>query len=87
MIRGADAFQVMIDQAKHQVEVWYKCVGDGRKWLTTNPIDSYSDPEWRIEIWVLEGSPAKGNVVADWGNRCVKAQCFSRSKTYRQGVW
>ena len=76
-------FSRAIEKAKHQVEVWCGCVGSGRRWLTASTIDSYNDPNYRIELFVLEGSPAKGYVVADWGNRTLRIQCFDLSKLYR----
>ena len=36
----------------------------GRQWLVGSPPDSYTDPDYRCELHVLEGSPPKGYVIA-----------------------
>ena len=61
-----------IKKAKIRVEKAYGMRVSDRKWLQTIPIDSYSDPCYRIEIYVLEGSPCKGYVIADYGRRYVR---------------
>ncbi len=40
-----------------------------RKWLKATPKDSYGDKTYRIEIWVLEGSPVKALVIVDHHNK------------------
>ena len=81
-------FRQFIQKAKHQVEVWYGCVGSERPWLEASPVDSYKNVEYRVELFVLRGSPAKGYVVADWGNRTVRAvSCFGYTRKYHQHVW
>ena len=44
----------------------------GRKWLKAH-VDSYKNKDYRIELFVLEGSPAKGFVIADYGHNCAMA--------------
>jgi len=38
---------------------------DRRKWFKAVPEDSYGDNKYRVELWVLEGSPVKGIVVVN----------------------
>lgn len=48
-----------------------------RKWLKTVPQDSYGDKHYRVELWVLEGSPAKQIVVIN--HYMKEILCFSGS--------
>lgn len=34
-----------------------------REWLKATPKDSYGNKDYRVELWVLEGSPAKQIVI------------------------
>ena len=43
--------------------------GHRRQWLKAIPADSYRDKAYRVELWVLEGSPVKQIVVI---NHCMK---------------
>ncbi len=43
-----------------------------RQWLQAS-VDSYDNSEYRVELFVLEGSPAKGLVIVNWGARWIKA--------------
>lgn len=43
-----------------------------RKWLEAN-LDSYENPNHRIRVLVLEGSPAKGYIIANYGTARVTA--------------
>jgi hypothetical protein len=43
-----------------------------RKWLEVH-VDSYENTNYKIQLSVLEGSPAKGYVVADYGREIVQA--------------
>jgi hypothetical protein len=61
-----------IEKAKALVARNYGETGD-RKWLKSNPPDSYGDERYRVELYVFEGSPPKGFVVADWSHLIVKA--------------
>lgn len=38
-----------------------------RRWLHAIPEDSYSNPDYRTELWVREGSPPKGYVLIGYG--------------------
>ena len=82
-------FERLIEKAKRQVELWYQCVGKGREWLTAEPIKSYGSATHRVETFVLQGSPAKGIVLADWGSRTVRAVsvCNYQTRSYKQGIW
>ena len=42
---------------------------DKRKWLKAIPKDSYDDKHYRVELWILKGSPVKQIVVI---NHCMK---------------
>lgn len=36
---------------------------DRRQWFKAIPKDSYDEPQYRVELWVLEGSPVKQIVI------------------------
>jgi len=42
------------------------------KWLKTVPEDPYSSKDYRVELWLLEGSPAKQVVII---NHYIKEIC------------
>ena len=42
-----------------------------RRWLKSIPEDSYGDSNYRIELWVLEGSPAKEVALIDHGHGTI----------------
>ena len=44
-----------------------------RKWLEASPPDSYQDSDYRVTVFVREGSPQKGMVIADYGRGVVMA--------------
>jgi hypothetical protein len=44
-----------------------------RRWLEATPDHSYRDERYRVTIYVLEGSPPRGYVIASWGANRVKA--------------
>jgi hypothetical protein len=63
----------LIEMAKLRViKAYERRTETKRRWLTAE-LDSYDDPAYRIQIFVLEGSPAKGYVIADYGRGVVKA--------------
>jgi len=73
----------LIERAKKIVESW-----DGnhaRLWLCANPDDSYDDSRYRVVLYVLEGSPPRGYVLADYYNKTVKlfGISFVKSKTMK----
>jgi hypothetical protein len=57
-----------IAKARAYVERLYCCKAGDRKWLVGVAPDSYTNERYRVEIHVLEGSPAKGYVVVS--DRC-----------------
>jgi hypothetical protein len=61
--------EIMIEWAKNALLKH----NTGRKWLECSPPDSYSESEYKIRVFVLEGSPPRGIVVANYGVRKVKA--------------
>lgn len=67
-------FEELIEKAKLRVMRAYDPYDPPtpRKWLTAN-LDSYGDSAFRVSIMVLEGSPAKGYVIADYGRATVQA--------------
>ncbi len=44
-----------------------------RKWIEASPPDSNQSSDYRITIYVREGSPPKGIVIADYGHGVVMA--------------
>ena len=44
-----------------------------RNWLEASPPDSNQRSEYRVTIYVREGSPPKGMVIADYGHGVVMA--------------
>lgn len=67
-----------IEKAKRKVEQAYHTKPGQRAWLESNPIDSYEDESFRVKIFVLEGSPCKGYVVADYGRMFVTPVSFCK---------
>lgn len=61
----------IIKRAKIKVIDAYDGV-DNRKWLTAS-LDSYETKDYRIEVFVREGSPQKGFIVANHGTGTVLA--------------
>jgi len=62
-----------IEKAKRLLEKQY----DGkkaapRKWIEAH-CDSYADKSYRVQIFVREGSPCKGSVLANYGQNIVIA--------------
>ena len=53
-----------IQLARERVERSYGASSGERQWLINTPPDSYSRKEYHVEAHVLEGSPAKGYVLA-----------------------
>lgn len=47
--------------------------GGDRRFLYAVPLDSYDEKHYRMEFYVLEGSPPKGFIVADHASRQVSA--------------
>ena len=50
--------------ARLAVERAYGASAGERPWLSASPPDSYHDPDQRVSVAVLQGSPPKGLVVA-----------------------
>jgi hypothetical protein len=66
-------FQRLIEKAKLAVVKAYEGQETTqRNWIEAHA-DSYKNPLYRIQVFVLEGSPAKGCVVADYGHGVVQA--------------
>ena len=72
---------VAIEKAKRKVEQAYHCSPSQRAWIESNPLDSYEDDTFRVKLFVLEGSPCKGYIIADYGRMYVTP--FSCSKKLR----
>ena len=63
----------LIDKAKLSViRSWEQKDTTDREWLEAN-LDSYENDSSRVKILVLEGSPAKGIVLANYGINEVSA--------------
>lgn len=67
-----------IEKAKRKVEQAYGTVPGTREWLESSPIDSYEDDSYRVKLFVLEGSPCKGYVLADYGRMTVKPISYAK---------
>ena len=86
--RGVDEkMEAKIVLAKKLVERWVGVYRDDydRKWIFGNPPDSYGDPEYRVAVYVLEGSPPRGTVLADYAHGIVKcwSASYRNSRTFR----
>ena len=57
-----------------------------RQWLKSSPKNSYNEERYKIEMWVLEGSPIKQIVII---NHCMKQiVCFdSWMKKTKEFTW
>jgi len=81
---GRTPMELMIEKAKLRVIKSYERNGTTtRAWLEMH-VDSYENPGQRLQVFVLEGSPVKGMVVANYGFDSVSAfSCWGqRLKTY-----
>ncbi|OFV66809.1 MAG: hypothetical protein SBU_000102 [Candidatus Syntrophoarchaeum butanivorans] len=78
-----ETMKKLIEKAKRVVVRRYEGKDEtSRAWLRASPPDSYEEDNYRVELWVLEGSPPKGYVLAshgigqvkafDWSLRCIK---------------
>ena len=66
--------QAYVDATWHSYKGFKEKGHDKRKWLKAIPPDSYESDRYRMELWVLEGSPAKQIVLI---NHCFKRiDCF-----------
>ena len=71
---GKLATEEAIQRAKQKVEESYDAPkSPERNWLEASPPDSYGSPRYRVTIFVREGSPPKGFVIADYGHGVVMA--------------
>ena len=78
----------LIERAKRLVEHWYNCRQGERPWLEAEPPYSYDNPEYKVKLLVLEGSPPKGYILVDYSYRMVKlfGVRFFKSKTLRLDI-
>lgn len=64
-----------IEYAKEIVKRAYghymKSAGESQRPWKQISIDSYENPAYRIELYVYEGSPAKGYIIANYGTRTL----------------
>lgn len=67
-----EAVRELIEKAKKKVMEAYGRGAKRRKWLSCR-VDSYGSPSNRVEFLVLEGSPAKGIVIINWGSGTIVA--------------
>ncbi|MCK9616157.1 MAG: hypothetical protein M0R48_11815 [Candidatus Omnitrophica bacterium] len=67
-----------IEKAKRKVEQAYHTEPGQRAWLESSPLDSYEDESYRVKLFVLEGSPCKGYVLADYGRMIVKPMALAK---------
>ena len=62
--------ELLIEKAKRRVELTYG--GVKRKWLVAKPENSYDSNMYSVKLLVLEGSPPKGYILADYCYGIVK---------------
>ena len=86
--RTLEVIEGMIKTAKAKVLNDYGCQEGDRDWLEAN-VDSYDQPEHRIRLIVLEGSPAKGFIIVNYGLGEVQAfNCAGKAlKRYSYWEW
>ena len=65
-----DKLQKYVDKVWHSSPRFTEA--DRRQWFKAVPEDSYGEEHYRIELWVLEGSPVKQVVII---NHCMKEIC------------
>ena len=78
---------ILIEEAKLKVIKSYEGKDSTRReWLESH-CDSYENPKYRLALLVLEGSPAKGAIIINYGRGTVKAfdHFFNLLKTFRTG--
>ena len=67
-----DKLQKYVDRIWHSSPRFTEA--DRRKWFKAVPEDSYGEERYRVELWVLEGSPVKQIVII---NHCMEEiYCF-----------
>ena len=67
-----DKLQKYVDRIWHYSPRFTEA--DRRKWFKAVPEDSYGEERYRVELWVLEGSPVKQIVII---NHCMdEIYCF-----------
>ena len=61
-----------LEDIKEQLESKYspECT---RNWLEASTTDSYGDPQCRVTVWALYGSPPKAIIVLDSAMRIIRA--------------
>ena len=55
-----------------------------RRWLKAIPEDSYGEKQYRVELWVLEGSPVKQIVIV---NHLMKSIYCHDSTLYKEALF
>jgi hypothetical protein len=75
---------------KYVDEIWHSSPrfteADRRKWFKAVPEDSYGDERYRVELWVLEGSPVKQIVIINHNVKEICCHDFTLRKEIRF-VW
>lgn len=79
-----NGMQLLIEKAKQKVARDFGDDAD-RQWLTAYA-DSYKDICYRLELFVLEGSPSKGYIIADYGNKKVMGFDCSGKKIFETTI-
>lgn len=71
---GELTMEAAIERAKEKVIRSHDRPGVNveRDWIVAN-LDSYRQADQRVAVFVREGSPAKGYVIANYGHRTVTA--------------
>ena len=69
-----EELEKLIEKAKEKVEKDYDPHGlCKRQWLEATPPNSYRSKEYKVTVFVLEGSPPKGYIIVDYCYGIVKA--------------
>ncbi len=75
-----------IAKAKLQARRWVGDFDCERRWLEAEPPYSYGDEKYKVQLFILEGSPPKGFVLADFRTGAVIALDggFDRKRVFRR---
>ncbi len=75
---------------KYVDKVWHSkpsfTQADRREWFKAVPEDSYGEEKYRVELWVLEGSPVKQIVIINHFTKEICCHDFTLHKLIRF-VW
>lgn len=74
--------EIAIEKAKRMVEIDYRCKPEERNWNETEVGSDHEKSSYRIKLFLLDGSPPKGYVIADYAYGLVRMfGCCGKEKT------